>query len=182
MIWKNKCLAVFRMWRWNVPSEKIIIQFKDRRKFRFFLKPEVSSFTHAQLIWERGRERARKNLGWKQQFVRWFLLVGGFSGQLTIWWRQSPEVTFHFPSNARKIHPWALKDPQLLYRLYVLNIRKHVPSEKQAFFWAHFYRTFISIHTSCSHECTQVFRNIIFLGLILFAEWTELYFCSFCYQ
>ena len=108
MIWKNQCLPIFCIWRWNVPHEKKLIQFKDRRKFRFFLKPEVSSFTHAQLIWEQARERARKNLGWKHQFVRWFLLVGGFSGQLTIWWRQSLEVTFHFPSNARKIRPWAL--------------------------------------------------------------------------
>ena len=47
------------------------------------------------MIWERARGRARKNLRCKQQ--------------LTMWWRQSPKVIFHFLSNGRKIRLWALK-------------------------------------------------------------------------
>ena len=36
MIWKNQCLPIFCIWRWNVPYEKKLIQFKDSRNFRFF--------------------------------------------------------------------------------------------------------------------------------------------------
>ena len=124
MIWKNQCLPTSCIWRWNVPYEKKLIQFKDRRKFRFFLKPEVSLFTHAQLTWERAWGRARKNLRCKQHFVRWFLLVNGFSRQLTIWWRQSPEVTFHFPSNARKIRQWALNERMFVFEVWTIDDRE----------------------------------------------------------
>ena len=52
MFWKNQCLAIFCILGWTVSHEKILIQFKDRRKFSVFVKPEVSSIAHAQLIWQ----------------------------------------------------------------------------------------------------------------------------------
>ena len=83
--------------------------FKDHRKFSFFsnrksVRLGMRSWSENEL-----EKRQGKNLRCKQLFVWWFLLVSGFSGQLTIWWHQSPEVTFHFLSNARKIRLWGLK-------------------------------------------------------------------------
>ena len=55
MFWKNQCLAIFCILGWTVSHEKILIQFKDRRKFSIFVKPEVSSIAHAS--WSDNRQR-----------------------------------------------------------------------------------------------------------------------------
>ena len=48
------------------------------------------------LMWSTASEPGLRDCCQLFQVGKWF------SGQLKIWWRQSPEVTFHFLSNARK--------------------------------------------------------------------------------